>query len=89
MCKQECGFRIHASPMQNESTFQIKSLKPLHSCGRTYDNHQVTSRYLSQKYIKRLRNSPNRDILAMQKDILREPMVNVCKSHVYKAKRKA
>lgn len=86
--KQECGFRIHASPMQNESIFQIKSLKPFHSCGRTYDNHLVTSKYLSQKYIERLRNSPNMEI-AMQKDIHRELMVDVSKSQVYRAKRKA
>ncbi|XP_028087465.1 uncharacterized protein LOC114288176 [Camellia sinensis] len=61
VCKQECGFRIHASPMQNESTFQIKSLKPLHSC----------------------------EISAMQKNIHRELMVDVSKSQVYRAKRKA
>ncbi|XP_028103349.1 uncharacterized protein LOC114302516 [Camellia sinensis] len=89
MCKQECGFRIHASLMQNESTFQVKSLQPVHSCGRTYDNHLVTLRYLSQKYLERLKNSPNIDILAMQKDIHRELMVDVSKSQVCKAKRKA
>ena len=29
-CKVECGWRIHASPMQGEKTFQIKSLEPNH-----------------------------------------------------------
>ena len=40
--KQECGWRIHASPFQMTSTFQIKSMKDAHSCPRSYNNKQAT-----------------------------------------------
>ena len=50
LCKYDCGFRIHASPMQGEKTFQIKTFKPKHECGMRFQNHLVTSNYIASKY---------------------------------------
>ena len=88
-CKRGCGFRIHASPMQGEMTFQIKSLQPVHNCGRSYDNHLVTSKYLSDKYLVKLRDNPDWKRLAMQKEVRRELLVDVSSNQIYRVKRKA
>ncbi|KAK3008240.1 hypothetical protein RJ639_015216 [Escallonia herrerae] len=43
----ECQWRIHASPIGGQSTFQIKTFHQKHTCGRDFYNHLVTSRYIS------------------------------------------
>ena len=88
-CKRGWGFRIHASPMQGERTFQIKSLQLVHNCGRSYDNHLVTSKYLSDKYLVKLRDNPDWKRLAMQKEVRRELLVDVSSNQIYRVKRKA
>ncbi|CAI9265825.1 unnamed protein product [Lactuca saligna] len=35
-CKGKCSFRLWASWMSDEASFQIKSLKPVHKCVRNY-----------------------------------------------------
>lgn len=87
--KNDCGWRIHASPMEREKTFQIKSLNPIHKCGRSYNNHLVTSRYLSKKYVEKLRDDPEWKLVPMQRTIQRDLMVNVTRTQVYRAKKKA
>ncbi|KAJ1417825.1 Transposase, MuDR, plant [Sesbania bispinosa] len=49
-CKDSCGWRIHASPTQDNSCFQIKSFNPIHQCGRHYDNKRVTAKWVAGKY---------------------------------------
>ncbi|KAI8568002.1 hypothetical protein RHMOL_Rhmol02G0164500 [Rhododendron molle] len=34
ICKEKCGFRLHASPMHGEKSFQIKRLSADHCCTR-------------------------------------------------------
>ena len=77
ICKNDCGWRIHASLVQGEKTFQIKTINPVHKCGRSYDNHLVTSRYLSMKYLEKIRDDPEWKVNAMQRSVKRDIMVNV------------
>ena len=69
VCKHGCGWRLHASPMQGERTFQIKSFQPKHACGRSYNNHLVNSTYLAHKYMDKFRNDPNIKVGPMQKTV--------------------
>ena len=64
-------------------------MNSVHKCGRSYDNHLVTSKYLSKKYLESLRDDPEWKLNAMQRKVQRDIMVNVSKSQVYRAKRKA
>lgn len=50
-CKYNCGWRIHASPIGDTSTFQIKNFISEHSCGKRHDNRLVDSRYLAEQYL--------------------------------------
>ncbi|XP_077215829.1 uncharacterized protein LOC143850465 [Tasmannia lanceolata] len=89
ICKSKCGWRIHASPMQMGEGFQIKSYVPTHKCPRSYQNHQVTSSWLSSKYLEKIRDDPNWNVHAIRKSVKRDFKVDVSKTKIYRAKRKA
>lgn len=88
-CKEKCGFRVHASWMQQERTFQLKSIHPKHYCLRTYNNHLVNSKYIAEKYVDKLRDDPYKKVDCFQKEIRRDLVVDVSKWQLYRAKRKA
>ena len=50
-CKYECGWRVYASQISEELTFQIKTMVPTCTCGRTFKHSQVTSTYVVRKYL--------------------------------------
>ena len=89
VCKFDYGFRIHASPMQGEKTFQIKTFKPKHTCGMKFKSHLVTSSYIANKYQQRMSDNPKWSIPAMQKELRRELKVDLSKDKLFRAKRKA
>lgn len=89
-CKNDCGWRLHASFFQDTTAFQIKSLKnhPC-SCPRQYKVKHANSSWISRKYTDRLMDDPNWKISAMRKAVKRDWMMNVSDSQVYRAKRRA
>ncbi|XP_077242582.1 uncharacterized protein LOC143883104 [Tasmannia lanceolata] len=86
ICKSKCGWRIHTSPMQMGEGFQIKSYVPTHKCPRSYQNHQVTSSWLSSKYLEKIRDDPNWNVHAIRKSVKRDFKVDVSKAKIYRAK---
>ncbi|XP_071924560.1 uncharacterized protein [Coffea arabica] len=89
VCERGCSWRIHASKVQGTSTFQIKTLKGEHCCGREYNNKHVTARYLGQRYQFKIRDDPKCNLIGFQNEVKRDLMVNVTPSKLYRAKRKA
>ncbi|CAI9298295.1 unnamed protein product [Lactuca saligna] len=52
-CKGECTFRLWASWMSDESSFQIKSLKAVHKCARNYKlGSMVTYAWIRSHYTR-------------------------------------
>lgn len=52
-CKGECTFRLWASWMSDEASFQIKSLKPVHKCARNYKlGSMVTYAWIGSHYTR-------------------------------------
>ncbi|XP_071905748.1 uncharacterized protein [Coffea arabica] len=88
-CAKGCSWRIRATPIQNESTFQIKSLKGEHVCAREYQNKHATATYLSSKYQDKIRDNPKIELMGLKNDIRRDLMINVSIAKVGRAKRKA
>ncbi|KAL0333976.1 UNVERIFIED_CONTAM: hypothetical protein Sangu_1553800 [Sesamum angustifolium] len=88
-CKKGCNWRIHASPIQNEQTFQIKSLKGEHNCARTYVNSLAQSKYLAKRMEGAIRDNPNIGIAQLKNTIMRKCRVDVSKSKIKRAKREA
>ena len=60
-----------------------------HDCHRAYNNHLVTSSYIANKYINKLRDDSYVKVDSFKKEIRRELTVDVSKWQLYKAKKKA
>ncbi|KAH7861366.1 hypothetical protein Vadar_025217 [Vaccinium darrowii] len=89
VCAKKCGFRLHASPMYEERSFQIKKINQQHECTREYTNNNATSSWLFEKYLTKLSDAPETKVKSMKKIVRRERLINVSKHKVYRAKRKA
>ncbi|XP_058211693.1 uncharacterized protein LOC131323870 [Rhododendron vialii] len=88
-CAHDCGFRLLASSMYEERSFQIKKIDQQHSCTRTYTNNNATSSWLSQRYLAKFSDAFETKVSSMKKTIRREWLLNVLENKVYRAKRKA
>ena len=56
---RKCPFRLWASWMTNERTFQIKTLNEEHACSRTYEyGSLVTSNWIAFNYAKKIMINP-------------------------------
>ncbi|KAJ1416598.1 Transposase, MuDR, plant [Sesbania bispinosa] len=72
ICKDGCGWRIHASQTQNNLCFQIKSFNPIHQCGRHYENKRVTTKWVANKYLENFRDSPNWEATSLKYALQRD-----------------
>ena len=57
-CKYECGWRVYASQIVEELTFQIKTMVPTCTSGRTFKHSQVTFTYVARKYLNDFNKNP-------------------------------
>lgn len=58
-CKNDCGWRIHASVMTKSTAYQIKSLRgEPHKCPRAFRNKLANSAYLAECYIDKFTQDP-------------------------------
>ena len=88
-CATGCPFRLWASYMQNEDSFQIKSLNSEHKCVRNFKLKLVTSKWLSIKYKKKLTSDPNWKLKDFKAYVLEKYAIDVSLSKCFRAKKKA
>ncbi|KAI5342953.1 hypothetical protein L3X38_010829 [Prunus dulcis] len=88
-CKEGCKWRLYASLMQGENTYQIKSYTPKHSCSKGFHNKNITSTFLSQRYMSKIKDDPKIKKTTLQLEVHRELGYEVSTDQCYKAKRKA
>ncbi|KAK9284475.1 hypothetical protein L1049_023648 [Liquidambar formosana] len=89
-CRDNCGWKVHASYVKEKEKFQLKTLRhPKHSCSRLRKNDQAKAGWLAKKYIDRFRDDPNWSLEAFQNTIARELILNVSKHKLYRAKKRA
>ena len=50
-CVNGCGWRVYASKLSNEDTFQVKTFYPRCTCPRSFNDKHITSTFLAKKYI--------------------------------------
>ena len=58
-CKNNCGCRCYASMVTGECIFEIKTLNPEYTCPLTFQNKQVTSAYVANRYLEDFSKNPN------------------------------
>ncbi|GKA49751.1 calcium/proton exchanger, partial [Tanacetum coccineum] len=82
-----CTFRLWASWMSSEKSFQIKSLYPDHKCVRNYNmGSLVTYKWIASHYAKEIINNPFITVRYMQNDIREKFMVDVSLGQCKRAK---
>ena len=87
--KYEYGWRVYASQIAGELTFQIKTIVPTCTCGRTFKHSQVTSTYMARKYFDDFNKNPDWTVSGVKHRVMQDVYVDLSINQVYKAKRKA
>ncbi|XP_027169607.1 uncharacterized protein LOC113769350 [Coffea eugenioides] len=89
ICNAEgCQWRIHASPVADNITFQIKSYQSQHTC--VMDKHcaEATSDWMAKKLVGVMRDHPNMTSKGVEAE-LRKYGVKPSKMQIFRAKNKA
>ncbi|GJY94916.1 transposase, MuDR, plant [Tanacetum coccineum] len=86
----KCPFRLWASWMQNEKTFQIKKLNDEHSCSRTFEyGTLITSNWIARNYAKKIMMNPCIKVKEIIESILKKYKCKVKISQARRGKMKA
>ena len=86
--KYECGWRVYASQISRELTFQIKTMVPTCTCGRTFKHSQVTSTYVARKYLDDFNRNPDWAVSGVKHRVMQDVSVDLSINQVYRTKRK-
>ncbi|GKA69545.1 splicing factor [Tanacetum coccineum] len=86
----QCGFRLWASWMSTENSFQIKSLKAEHKCARNYNlGSLVTYKWIAHHFAKEIIKDPFMPLLKIKAAMREKFLINVslgqCKRAKYRA----
>ncbi|GJS19595.1 hypothetical protein Tco_0448227 [Tanacetum coccineum] len=88
--EKKCPFRLWASWMQEEKSFQIKNMIDEHVCSRTYEyGSLITSNWIARNYAKKIMINPSikvKDIVAL---VLKKYKCKVSVSQARRGKIKA
>ncbi|GKB65120.1 hypothetical protein Tco_0921306 [Tanacetum coccineum] len=85
-----CPFRMYASWMSNEHSFQIKSLNSEHKCCRNYNlGSLVTFRWIALHFFKEIIEDPFMSLRKMRADIRQKFMIDVSLGQCRRAKQLA
>ncbi|KAF7820809.1 uncharacterized protein G2W53_026264 [Senna tora] len=90
ICKKNCGWRIHAAKTHDGEAFQVKTFKGKdHNCGWEKDNRWVTSKWLAEKFVDNIKDTPDWSNTVFKNQVLRDHNVEVSRHQTYRVKRKA
>ncbi|GJV73923.1 hypothetical protein Tco_1493918 [Tanacetum coccineum] len=85
-----CGFRLWASWMTTEQSFQIKSLHPEHKCSRNYKlGSLVTYKWIAHQFAKEIINDPFMPYIKLKDAIRQKFMIDVSIGQCKRAKQRA
>jgi hypothetical protein len=88
-CKNDCGWRLYASIVPGELTFQIKTFHSVCTCGRSFQYSQVISSYVAKKYLQNFGKNPKWEMVGVKHHVKQDKSVELSRNQVYKVKRKA
>jgi hypothetical protein len=87
--KNDCGWRLYASVVPGELTFQIKTFQSVCTCGKSFQQSQVSSSYVARKYLQDFGKNPKWEVAGVQHHVRQDISVELSRNQVYRAKRKA
>jgi len=84
-----CDYRVYGRQMSDEQSFEVRSLRPKHSCTRVYKSSIVNSRWISDKLFDKFKIQPDMPLEVIQDEVKRKWNVKVTKSQMYRGRRRA
>ena len=85
-----CTFKLWASWMQSESSFQIKTLFPHHTCSRNFDlGSLVTFKWIARQFAYKIAQDPTISYRNIRDQIKKKYLINVSVSQCKRAKQRA
>ncbi|XP_050285007.1 uncharacterized protein LOC126724565 [Quercus robur] len=87
-CINECRWRCYASQLFGELTFEIKTFNPECTCPRSFKHSQVTSSYVTKKFMQKFDKNPNWKVAGVQHHVKQALEIDISYSQVYRAKKK-
>jgi hypothetical protein len=89
MCRDpDCGYRVYGRQMATEASFEIRSLRPKHSCTRVYKSSIVDSRWIADKLYDKFKVQPDMPLRVIQDEVKRKWNVKVSRSQMYRGRKK-
>ncbi|GJY07676.1 hypothetical protein Tco_0374730 [Tanacetum coccineum] len=88
--KKGCSFRLWAGWMQSESSFQIKTLVPTHTCSRNFNlGSLVTYKWIAKQFAVEVLKNPKISYRQMVADVREKFLINVSVHQCRRAKHRA
>ncbi|KAK2648282.1 hypothetical protein Ddye_015771 [Dipteronia dyeriana] len=81
-----CSWRIHASPIDDKTTFMIKTMQVRHSCQKVHKNHEATSVWVARRFKPLIEENPDIDVKFLDHEIHRIYGLVLPTYTLYKAK---
>ncbi|XP_074296575.1 uncharacterized protein LOC141626881 [Silene latifolia] len=75
--KRKCKFKVYATKLDEDGTFQVKSLNLEHVCGYRNQNRMLSSEFLANKYLEVWRQDPQWKLEALKTRVLMDLGVDV------------
>jgi len=86
-CKGECTFRLWASWMSEEQSFQIKSLKEEHNCARNFKlGALVTYAWIGSHYTKEIIHRQKMSVRKLRLEVMKKFGIQVSRGQCRRAK---
>ncbi|KAM5576700.1 hypothetical protein ABKV19_007515, partial [Rosa sericea] len=90
ICKsQDCPFELYASRMQHEESLMIKTYEPEHKCSRVFDNSMFSAKYLTKRFMERIKLNSGWKPESLAQTMSSEVRVRVSKQMAYRVKKAA
>jgi len=87
VCKDKCGYFAFCSQVGTSHTFQLKTLKPKHKCGKTMKNRFANSRWVANfAVVKKLQTTKKVTIEDIMDDMRTNHSVGITMGRAWKAK---
>ncbi|KAJ9542857.1 hypothetical protein OSB04_029363 [Centaurea solstitialis] len=87
---KNCPWRLWATWMSDERSFQVKTMHDEHRCGRQYNlGSLVTSNWIAMQYGRKIRQNPSMKLVELKESILKKYKCIVHLSQCARAKAKA
>ncbi|KAG8375322.1 hypothetical protein BUALT_Bualt10G0088200 [Buddleja alternifolia] len=89
VCKHGCFWRIHASHRQGSTTYQVKTLRGVHTCSYKPENAQANYKYIGKRIENMVRDNPNEGLESLKKKFKRDVGIECSLHKVFRAKKYA